>query len=117
MIPQPEVRAVRRSGPDVELDLLVPEAPDFFQSHFPGFGLLPGVLQVDWAIRLGHQHFRIAGDFRQLRAMKFLHPILPGARLVLALGAPGADALAFSYRTARHTCSAGCAVFGSVRAQ
>lgn len=115
MTPQPDVRAVRRSGQAVELDLLIPETLEFFTDHFPGFPLLPGVVQVDWAIRYGREHLRIAGDFRRLRNVKFLHPILPGARVTLTLSPENATDLAFTYRNVRRTCSAGHAVFGSVR--
>lgn len=113
MTPQPDVRAVRRSGESVELDLLIPETLEFFADHFPGFPLLPGVVQVDWAIRYGREHLRIAGDFRRLRNVKFLHPILPGARVTLTLGPANSAGLSFTYRNARRTCSTGQAVFGS----
>jgi len=117
MTPQPDVRAVRRSGEAIELELLIPETLAFFPDHFPAFPLLPGVVQVDWAIRYGCEHLRIDGDFRRLRNVKFLHPILPGGRVFLALSPGNPAELLFTYRNARRTCSTGYAVFGSVRAR
>jgi 3-hydroxymyristoyl/3-hydroxydecanoyl-(acyl carrier protein) dehydratase len=115
MTPQPDVRAVRRSGASVELELEIPRTLDFFEAHFPRFALLPGVVQLDWAIRYGRDHLRVGGDFRRLRGLKFLHPILPGARVVLTLSPGDPGEVRFAYRNAGRTYSTGCAVFGIAR--
>ena len=114
MNPQPQVRAVRRSADDVELDLFVPGTLDFFPDHFAQFRILPGVVQIDWAITLGREHLPLTGAFRGLRAVKFLRPILPDTAVTLALaltrGAP--DELSFTYRTGNQPSSSGRALFG-----
>lgn len=115
MTAQPDVRAVRRSGNSVELELHVPRTLDFFQGHFPRFGILPGVVQVDWALTYGRRHLQVSGDFRRLRGVKFLHPILPGARLLLILTQDDPGELVFAYRNAERTFSTGRAVFGNPR--
>ena len=110
MTPQPQVRAVRRSADEVELDLYIPRSLDFFPDHFPRLGILPGVVQIDWAITLGRQHLAVAGEFRGLRALKFLHPILPDSAVTLALSrSPGE--LAFAYRAPERAYSSGRALF------
>ena len=111
MNPQPQVRAVRRSADGIELDLFVPGSLNFFPDHFPRIAILPGVVQIDWAITLGRAHFDVAGEFRGLRAIKFLHPILPETTVTLALSrSPGE--LAFAYRTPERAYSSGRALFG-----
>ena len=112
MNPQPQVRAVRRLADEVELDLFVPGTLDFFPDHFPQFKVLPGVVQVDWAIQLGREHLDVAGAFRGLRALKFLRPIQPDSAVTLALarGAPGE--LSFAYRAGEQPFSSGRALFG-----
>ena len=112
MNPQPQVRAVRRSADQVELDLFVPGTLDFFPDHFAQFRVLPGVVQIDWAITLGREHFALTGAFRGLRAVKFLRPIQPDTAVTLALarGAPGE--LSFAYRTGDQPYSSGRALFG-----
>lgn len=111
MTSQPQVRAVRRSADAVELDLFVPRSLDFFADHFPRLGILPGVVQVDWAITFGRAHFELSGDFRGLRALKFLHPILPESAVTLALVCSSPRELNFAYRADARALSSGRALF------
>jgi hypothetical protein len=107
----PHVRAVRRTAAQVEIDLLIPATLTCFPDHFPRLGILPGVLQIDWAIRLAREHLDVAGVFRGLRTVKFLHPILIDTMPTLTLArAPGE--LSFTYRLAEQVCSSGRALFG-----
>ena len=112
MTAEPLVRAVRHAGSAVELDLFIPRALEFFPDHFPRLGILPGVVQIDWAIGFGRRHLGVAGDFRGLRNLKFVSPILPDTALTLALAAaPGA--LSFAYRDADKAYSSGRALFAA----
>jgi 3-hydroxymyristoyl/3-hydroxydecanoyl-(acyl carrier protein) dehydratase len=113
MTPEPEIRAVRRSGDAVEIDLHVPETLPLFADHFPRMGMLPGVVQVDWAVRCGVQHLGVAGNFRALRNLKFVNPIRPGADVTLRLARDSADSLTFEYRGARRAYSTGRVLFGA----
>lgn len=113
MTSQPQVRAVRHSADAVELDLFVARTLDFFPDHFPRLGILPGVVQLDWAITLGREHLAIAGDFRGVRALKFQNPILPDTAVTLALARSGPHQLGFSYRGNGREYSSGRALFGS----
>jgi len=78
-----------------------------FQGHFPGDPVLPGVVQVDWAVRLGEAAFGPLGAFRGLDQLKFLAPIRPLEPLELTLtAAPGR--LRFQYRCGLELRSSGC---------
>ena len=110
---QPAVRAVRRSGDAVELDLFIPRSLDFFPDHFPRLGILPGVVQIDWAIGFGRQHLGLKGTFRGLRNLKFVNPVLPETALVLALGLSAAGELTFTYKSGERVYSSGRALFGA----
>ncbi len=112
MTTRPEVLAVRRSGDAVELDLHVPAALAYFPSHFPRFAMLPGVVQLDWAIAAAREHLAPAGEFRRLAALKFQHPIRPGAKLTLRLDPAAQGEIRFAYRSAARDCSGGRIVFG-----
>lgn len=111
MTPQPLVRAVRRAGHEVELDLFVPRTLEFFPDHFPRLGILPGIVQIDWAIGFGRQHLAVSGAFRGLRNLKFVNPVLPDTALTLSLAA-GAGELSFAYRAGDKAYSSGRALFG-----
>jgi 3-hydroxymyristoyl/3-hydroxydecanoyl-(acyl carrier protein) dehydratase len=117
MTPQPQVRAVRRvesaARPGVELELFVPASLDFFPDHFPRLGILPGVVQIDWAITLGRAHLAIDGEFRGVRALKFINPILPDTALTLALAQATPGELTFNYRADARAFSSGRVLFGA----
>lgn len=63
---------------------LAPTDPAF-AGHFPQAAILPGVIQLDWAIRGGRECFALSAPVRRLEALKFQQPIFPGARVSLAL--------------------------------
>lgn len=112
MTTRPEVLAVRRSGNAVELDLQVPVTLAYFPSHFPRFAMLPGVVQLDWAIALAREHLALRGAFRKLAGLKFQHPILPGTNVTLSLEQPANGEIVFAYVSAAMPCSGGRIVFG-----
>ena len=82
----PDTVALRDDGPGrVVLTLHVLPSLEYFAGHFPGLPLLPGVVQVDWAVRFGQQHLGARGDFVSLDNLKFQSMIFPGATVELAL--------------------------------
>jgi 3-hydroxymyristoyl/3-hydroxydecanoyl-(acyl carrier protein) dehydratase len=69
-----------------------------FQGHFPDFPVLPGVVQVDWAARLGKEAFGPLGTFRGIELLKFQGLIQPGPPAELHLHwQPEKGALRFTY--------------------
>jgi 3-hydroxyacyl-[acyl-carrier-protein] dehydratase len=69
-----------------------------FQGHFPGNPILPGVVQVDWAVRFGTEAFGGLGRFRAIEHLKFHDLIKPGDTLELHLGFdPALGRLTFRY--------------------
>lgn len=110
---QPQLLSIEKDANSLFLDLLVSKDLDYFRGHFPGMPILPGVVQVDWAIRFTQEHLGIAADrFVALKALKFSAPVRPGTRLALQLSwRPDSNRLDFSYTAGEKKYAAGQAVF------
>lgn len=74
-----------------------------FDAHFPGNPLLPGVVQIDWAIEAARAEFAELKDlaFDRMSRIKFKGPVKPGAWLSLTLqlreGAADCAELSFEF--------------------
>ena len=85
-----------------------------FEGHFPGDPILSGLLQVDWAIRLGRETFGFPGTFRALDHLKFQAPIRPAEPVELRLSwDAAAGRLDFLYSGQEGRKSHGIAVFAT----
>ncbi len=69
----------------VLLALTVPNDLLYFDGHFDGAPILPGVVQVDWALSYGRKYFSLPSDFIGMQALKFQRVITPGMSFQLAL--------------------------------
>jgi 3-hydroxymyristoyl/3-hydroxydecanoyl-(acyl carrier protein) dehydratase len=110
----PEIIAERR--PDVarvELDLRIPADLEYFAGHFPGAPVLPGVVQIDWCVRLGQERLALPGTFRAMEQVKFLAPIVPSMTVSLLLERRDASRLKFAYFEKEKKYSSGTIVFGA----
>lgn len=109
----PDILAETGDGNRAEFTLHVPEDLAHFPGHFPGQPLLPGVVQIDWAVRLGQRRFALpAGRFSALKGLKFTSPVLPGTTLTLALNwLPDKSRLDFSFTAGDRACAAGQILF------
>ncbi len=84
----PEVRAVERPSADpdsVTLRLVVPHELAYFEGHFPGLPVLPGVVQLHWAAHLAREHLGQACTGSRIDQLKFVAIVHPGTDLTLAL--------------------------------
>lgn len=83
---RPQVQAVAcPAGDAVEARLLVPRDLRVFDGHFPAIPLVPGMVQVAWAVELAHEHLVGVGRFRGIAAVKFRRLVRPGMVLQLSL--------------------------------
>jgi len=82
---RPAVRLLEREPQRVLLELCAPANLLYFDGHFPGAPVLPGVVQVDWAIAYGRQYFALPPRFLGMNALKFQNLIRPGQAVRLEL--------------------------------
>lgn len=80
-----------------------------FRGHFPAVPLLPGVVQVDWAIT--RQPWYPASTFLRLERLKFVQMTPPDIPLRLTLQHRGGGKVSFHYHCGEHVLSSGVAVF------
>lgn len=82
----PEVLTSSYSKDEAVFRLFIPADLAHFPGHFPGLPLLPGVIQIDWAVRFARQHFDLPVQcFSALKNLKFTAPVLPDSTLTLDL--------------------------------
>lgn len=105
----PTVLATSKDGDVAKFDILLAATDDAFAGHFPDLPVLPGVVQIDWAIGLAVAHGMVrmepaARDFQ----VKFRALIRPGVPLALTLRVERAKGwLFFDYRSGAATMSSG----------
>jgi len=108
----PELLVETRDGNKLTLELRVPPTLSYFEGHFPGFPILPGVVQIDWAVRLARRHFQGLVDSYGVEAFKCRAPVLPGTELRLVLDCDaGRSKLRFSYADNQRAVSSGTVLF------
>lgn len=72
-------------GEQAELLLRLDPALFWFRGHFPAQPILPGVAQVDWALRYCRELLGLDERFSGIENVKFQRPVKPGQTLRLHL--------------------------------
>ncbi len=97
----------------VVLDLHVQPGIAHFSGHFPGAAILPGIVQMDWAIHFARRYLGLAGYFSAVEKLKFLGVVRPDTRLQLSLSWDSERRrLDFAYAAPQRKYSSGRIVFG-----
>ncbi|AMB87456.1 AMP-binding protein [Pseudomonas agarici] len=104
----PEILAQNETDGEWLLQLAVPPDLAYFSGHFPTTPVLPGVVQVDWALELGRQRLQLPAKFAGMEVLKFQQLVRPGDRIDLSLRFdPIRSKLHFAFRNASAACSSG----------
>ena len=83
LMPEPDWQ-LREAG-KASATLLATAELAAFEGHFPQAAILPGVVMIDWAVRLGRDAFGVAGDLQCMEALKFQQLVRPGMLLTADL--------------------------------
>ncbi|QXI15301.1 acyl-CoA synthetase family protein [Pseudomonas hamedanensis] len=113
----PEVLEQSETEGEWSLQLSVPPDLAYFSGHFPKAPVLPGVVQVEWALNLGRQLLKLDGAFAGMEVLKFQQLVRPGDEIQLHLRFdPARGKLYFAYRNDTATCSSGRILLGKSHA-
>ncbi|MFS2157735.1 AMP-binding protein [Pseudomonas sp. Pseusp122] len=105
---QPDVLSQQHIDGEWQLELSVPPDLAYFSGHFPSVPVLPGVVQVDWAIALGRRLLDLPPRFAGMEVLKFQQLIRPGDRISLTLRFDTERGkLYFAFRNGDAPCSSG----------
>ena len=97
---------------EMVLTLALRDCMQAFDGHFPQAAVLPGVTQIDWALRLAQRYFPIEGRFSGFRQLKFQRILCPDDEVSLTLCFfPRKKAVHFSYASEHGVHSQGRALF------
>jgi acyl-coenzyme A synthetase/AMP-(fatty) acid ligase/3-hydroxymyristoyl/3-hydroxydecanoyl-(acyl carrier protein) dehydratase len=106
---------IRREVADHRAELVcrVPAGLVYFDGHFDGNPILPGIVQVHWAEHFAREWLPVEGRFRCLEVIKFQQVIFPEAVVSISLEYnPEKRKLGFSYSSDRGVHSSGRICFG-----
>lgn len=85
----PQVLSVQRQADPgrIRFTLGIPASLNVFAGHFDGAPIVPGVVQIHWALKLASQYLREISpqDIAHMEAVKFQHVMVPGNELALEL--------------------------------
>lgn len=81
----PNATILRKDANEVCYQLHVPENLIYFDGHFAALKVLPGVVQIDWAIHYGRLNFVLPPLFKGMQVIKFQRLIQPGMTVCLDL--------------------------------
>jgi acyl-CoA synthetase (AMP-forming)/AMP-acid ligase II len=109
----PAVRVLEAAPERALLELTVPADLLYFDGHFAQAPVLPGVVQVDWALHYGTAYLGRQGAFAGIQALKFQQMIRPGQPVRLKLVRDAArNQLQFRYFSEAGAHASGRILFG-----
>lgn len=112
----PTVQAFHSQENEATWRLFVDANLEYFNGHFPEQAVLPGVTQLDWAIRLGCEHFGYDAQVATLEVLKFQQLLLPDTEVELAISHnPAKQKLSFIYSNGEQRFASGRICLASTR--
>jgi 3-hydroxymyristoyl/3-hydroxydecanoyl-(acyl carrier protein) dehydratase len=67
------------------ISFVVPNDLEYFDGHFPGAPIVPGVVQLKWAIDSARRCFAVTSPVARLEVLKFQQVMGPGAEVTLGI--------------------------------
>ncbi|WP_108652852.1 ApeI family dehydratase [Dongshaea marina] len=81
----PIVEQQQLDHPEAILSLELPGELLYFKGHFPDHPLLPGVVQIHWAIHYAKELLQLDSEFAGMEVIKFQNILTPERKVQLKL--------------------------------
>lgn len=107
----PKTQELELTDNQVTLALSLPADLAVFKGHFPDYPVLPGVVQLHWAVLLSRSYFGELGNDLAIDKLKFQNIIQPGDSVSLVLSRTSQHAVKFTYLTHNQQASSGLITF------
>jgi 3-hydroxymyristoyl/3-hydroxydecanoyl-(acyl carrier protein) dehydratase len=89
--PQPQ------NGDILHFEFEISEDLEWFSGHFPGSPVLPGVVQLRWAVELAQEHFKMGDGPLEVLRLKFKSVVVPPTFINLELSKISDTEATFEY--------------------
>jgi len=73
-----DLRELKIEEQKLSATIFLPKNLVYFDGHFENMPILPGVVQIHWAIKLAYKNLKIEGEFIGVDILKFKKIISPG---------------------------------------
>ena len=110
-VTEPFTENEERTDATYAADLTFDRDAEYFNGHFPGFAVLPGVVQLGTAQRLAEVFIGRARPLRMAKKVKFSHVVGPGETVHFTLTKKSDDEFVFDYRKGDLPCASGVLCF------
>lgn len=107
----PRIQSVTADSGCLTVNFDVSAELRWFRGHFPGQPVLPGVVQLHWAVLVAAAYFDVSGVPSEIKRLKFKKVFTPPQILELTLHEYGSAAVQFRFNSAGEECSQGRLVF------
>jgi 3-hydroxymyristoyl/3-hydroxydecanoyl-(acyl carrier protein) dehydratase len=94
----PIVKNIDKQDNRIELVLCFPKEAIYFQGHFPETPILPGFVQIYYAMFFAKKYWPISDNLNNIKKMKFTKIISPDFDVSLVLEKISDDKIAFKYK-------------------
>ncbi len=97
---RPEIIDTSISVHSLDLTLYVTENLCYFAGHFPDLPVLPGVVQLSWAVDYARDFLGLTAPVMNVERLKFTCPIQPNTKIILHIDYDGEKkTAAFSFHS------------------
>ncbi|HUX79845.1 MAG TPA: hypothetical protein VMW10_08910 [Alphaproteobacteria bacterium] len=97
-----------------EFGLRIPRELAYFDGHFPDLPIVPGIVQLHWAVEFAKEVFNISGIVREGRQIKFSNLMRPLDEPCLVLEHVSENSLIiYHYKAGEKTYASGRLIYSS----